>query len=1819
MTQANTTLYLSSTTPVYGNGVAINSNITFTFSEAIIAGVGYITIKNSIGEVVVYESVTGPNVSISGNVLTLNPSVDFAFMTDYRVTLSTGIVTTKEGLAYQAPYYDVVSFKTELSNVAINFTGTDGSDTIHGGSKADILNGAGGSDYINGYDGDDIINGDNETDTSSYANDNINGGTGNDVVHGNTGNDYLNGDEGNDTLYGDAGNDVLNGGIGNDILYGGAGDDNLSDYSGSNIFFGGDGNDRLSSGNNYTTGDFNQLSGGAGNDEISAGGADDVNGDDGNDNINFQPNNYQTRTASLDAGNGNDKLTLGLGAHRNVINIKLGAGTDTIAFGYSFDASQGMRYIVQDFTVGANGDQINLSNFVPWNSNTNPFAANGSLRLLKNGADTQLQFKPTIQGNADFLTLLTFANIAPNQLTASNFVGGFNPDGSQVGMTIVGTNGADTLSGNILNDHISGLAGPDTLYGGAGDDTLIGGNEDSLQDSDTLYGDDGNDLLIGGAGNDTLYGGNGNDTLEGGSGNDILIDSNGFNTLRGQDGDDEFRIAPNDSVNFEGGVYEGGNGKDTFDINAYTKIKNISISGGAGADTILFRNANIADAKVIDFSVADGDVIDLTLLLQNQFVGNPFGSLGYFKASQEGNNVIISFDADGAEGSTYGMRPILNLENIQLSTLTANNFKNGWQPNGSDIGEEIRGTDGNDNLIGKNLNDTIYGADGNDTIQGGAGNDRLYGDAGNDRINGDSGDDTLSGGAGNDDLNGDSGNDTLEGGDGDDILTDYYGTNILRGGPGKDQITINSEGSVAEGGDGDDMIRTSGGRVTIDAGSGNDRVDYGSSWGGQSNSGTGTINLGDGDDTFMFSQQPQDSIAIVNGGNGNDTYEIGSGAMNSHLIINDFRAGSQGDVIDFANLLSANIYQGGNPFGSSGVLRITQKDLDTVIEYDYDGSDRMMYGFRPIITLKNLQANTLSVANFSGGINPNGSETGMTIYGTSKNDTLYGKILNDVLFGGAGNDMLFGERGNDELHAGNGDDQLYGGLGNDSLYGEAGNDYLNDSESNGDNTLFGGDGNDTLTTSGTGTNILNGGNGDDNINAGSGNDVLNGDDGNDTITIQFGYYSSINPLSNHVVRVNGGNGQDKIFLQNSYGSSYPAQVHISGGNGIDTFSMNSIDNKIQYIINDFIPGAKGDYLDITNLFDYSVREKNPFGQIGYARLLQRGDDTVVQVDLDGPEGYKQFQDAFILKNVKSSDLTSANFVNYYAPDGVQQGIEREGDEQKDTLFGTKFNDIIRGNAGDDKIDGGLGDDQLFGGVGNDTLEDSSGNNVFAGNEGNDTLIISGSGTNKADGGAGNDTINIYSGNGTFDGGEGNDELVVSNQYTGALFGNVSLNGGTGQDRFSISIFANKNAQINISGGSGTDIFEPGAYIENGTVNILDFETGLDGDKISLKFVMNYFNYSSSAIKNPFTNGHLSLQQKGTDTVLILDKDGKGPNEGSILLTLKNTDASQLNQNHFVDLYDPKGSIEGLKLVGDNSSNQLKGGWSTDTLSGLDGNDTLDGSEGNDILDGGAGNDTLIGGNGNDTLIGGSGFDMAIFNTNLSEYKFTKTESGFSVSGKYYVGLEGLDNLSGVEYLEFSDVHLNLEVKGKASNVAASDIKTLIELYIAFFNRTPDADGMSYWIDQLKSGQSMAKISESFYSIGASDQFTAITGFTTSMSNDDFIHTFYRNVLGRDNGADEAGLSYWKNKLTNGTSTRSTLAQDILTSAHTFKGNAEFGYVADLLDNKYMVGKTVAIDWGINFVNNAYERSVEIAGAVTATSTQAALQLVGVNGEDLQFF
>ena len=265
----------------------------------------------------------------------------------------------------------------------------------------------------------------------------------------------------------------------------------------------------------------------------------------------------------------------------------------------------------------------------------------------------------------------------------------------------------------------------------------------------------------------------------------------------------------------------------------------------------------------------------------------------------------------------------------------------------------------------------------------------------------------------------------------------------------------------------------------------------------------------------------------------------------------------------------------------------------------------------------------------------------------------------------------------------------------------------------------------------------------------------------------------------------------------------------------------------------------------------------------------------------------------------------------------------------------------------------------------------------------------------------------------------------------------------------------------------------------------------------------------------------------------------------------------------------------------------------------------------DVMTGTTADDIFRGNGGNDTISGGAGVDTAHFSGNRTSYRLVDNGLGVTVTDVRSGTFDGTDTTTGLERLVFADMSINLMIGANSRTIAASQLKTLQELYVAFFNRVPDADGLSYWIDQTRAGQSLDSIANAFYN--AALLYPTQTGYTSNMTNEDFVHIVYRNVLGREEGADSGGLTYWRNELENGTS-RGELVTTILGSAHSFKGRSDYGWVADLLDNKAAVAQRFAVEMGLSY--NTGEQSIlrgmAIADAVTPFGTTAAISLIGIS-------
>ncbi|WP_157266296.1 beta strand repeat-containing protein [Azohydromonas aeria] len=545
------------------------------------------------------------------------------------------------------------------------FRGNGGNETIHGGGGLDTVDYSAAtaamtvslsSSYIsgvgyfgtatsaNGGEGTDYLNySDIEGITGSAFGDRITDTTSSGV------NNRFDGGAGNDTLDGGAGNDTLIGGLGNDQLIGGAGALDVADYSRSGaavsvslvtgratVGTSNTDNDTISGIEKVIgTGHADSMAGSAANEWFVGGaGNDTLAGGDGND--------------TLHGGAGTDSLSGGLGddvyyvdSASDVLVEAAAGGADTVYFDIA--AGTVTRSLGEiETAVMAGGALYNITGGAVRNRLTGG-AGNDT---LNGGTGTEAD---TLSGG-EGIDLLSYAGHASGvkgtlNSTYSDLIDGDatsdfeNFLGSDFADTVTGDSGANLMSGAGGNDSLYGGSGEDTLAGGAGNDLLDGGygtdtvsyahlaaaisvdlstgvvttateGSDTLVSIERIVGTSGADniawvgtkssstgqWLDGGAGNDTLVGGYGGDTLVGGAGNDVL---NGGNFSYGYaDTVDYSGAAGAVSVNLQAGTASGGAGTDQLisieaaigssyaDSLTGSSLRADTLTGGGGADTL---------------------------------------------------------------------------------------------------------------------------------------------------------------------------------------------------------------------------------------------------------------------------------------------------------------------------------------------------------------------------------------------------------------------------------------------------------------------------------------------------------------------------------------------------------------------------------------------------------------------------------------------------------------------------------------------------------------------------------------------------------------------------------------------------------------------------------------------------------------------------------------------------------------------------------------------------------------------------------------------------------------------------------------------------------------------------------------------------------------------------------------------------------------------------------------------------------------------------------------------------------------------------------
>ena len=764
--------------------------------------------------------------------------------------------------------------------------------------------------------------------------------------------------------------------------------------------------------------------------------------------------------------------------------------------------------------------------------------------------------------------------------------------------------------------------------------------------------------------------------------------------------------------------------------------------------------------------------------------------------------------------------------------------------------DKLHGGEDDDTLHGGEAIDWLYGNEGNDTLHGGGGNDRLYGNEGNDvlfggagddQLGGDAGgDDTLYGGQGNDSLYSDQGNDILHGGAGDDTLRSSNFDAELNGDAGNDALL--GKGNM-HGGAGEDELRGTG---VLQGGADDDLV-YGS---GILRGGTGADVL-ILDDAYRDSSAEEGQINTMNGGDGGDLMFLTTEDLPEDHVVAYGGAGADTFVLEHDGAPQVPEIRDFDPDEDTLFINTprTLSDPGDVRLVDWaDGSGADLY----------LGDTLLAKVSGAAGLDPSAVELGVADYPGNR-----------TLEGTDGDDTLVGDAGHDTLRGGDGDDRLVGYSGDDLLDGGAGDDKLSDSS--GDDLLRGGDGNDVLTSRG-GADVLEGGAGDDKLTASGQDSILDGGDGDDSLS--------------------GGNG-----------------VVMIGGAGADTFDIlmrGPVSGPAE--VTDFDPTE--DVLELSAR--WNADDDGPFSS------------QVQVVDWDNGDGADIYLNGTLVAKV-----TGAAGLD---PATIRLDLNHRGEVLSPVTGGDQDDFLGFWKGYDSVIDGGRGDDNIYG-IGH-----------LIGGEGNDKLI----GGGRLEGGSGNDYVSggsaiHYDGEYLADGGAG-DDLVMASVGT--------LTGGAGADLMALTITSTTEV-IEV-----TD-FDPSVDqlvirkvdwnpMLNGELSVVDWEDGTGAD----------FYLGGVLLAKVHGAAGLSPYE-----VRVLDHDDYGYNFNTVFRT--GTDgADSLTGSEWFDILSG-GEGDDFLDGGINGDDVLMGGAGDDVIHGSSGS-VLNGGLGDDTLTAELGA-TMTGGEGVDNF------------------------------------------------------------------------------------------------------------------------------------------------------------------------------------------------------------------------------------------------------------
>lgn len=244
-----------------------------------------------------------------------------------------------------------------------------------------------------------------------------------------------------------------------------------------------------------------------------------------------------------------------------------------------------------------------------------------------------------------------------------------------------------------------------------------------------------------------------------------------------------------------------------------------------------------------------------------------------------------------------------------------------------------------------------------------------------------------------------------------------------------------------------------------------------------------------------------------------------------------------------------------------------------------------------------------------------------------------------------------------------------------------------------------------------------------------------------------------------------------------------------------------------------------------------------------------------------------------------------------------------------------------------------------------------------------------------------------------------------------------------------------------------------------------------------------------------------------------------------------------------------------------------------------------------------------------------GVDTAVFAGDQTDYTLRFSRDGLTVTDRTDGGL-GTIALDNIELIDFGTElpvfggPMDLRQFGGHTALEQEAFESFIEMYIAYFNRAPDAVGLAFWGTAFASGMSLEEIAAEFAA-----QPETLATYPEDLNNLRFVAEVYENVLGR--APDIDGLLFWTEQLDEGIAGRSDFILAVLEGVE--DGSADRAY----LDQKTDLGALFAVHRGMSNTDAAaqvmalFDGSADsLADAVDAVDVFYTSAMSGENGEFL---